>query len=336
MRNLALTFSLVASLSVGVSCKKEDSNKAKPSGALSSSEKGLLANLPGDANVIFGGKAGKFVDYWKNSPLKDLAEGFTGKMGGGDKMAGYMDCWMDYAKDMEMVGTFAIDGKEGTMRMLFSGVEKSSYEKCAEKGGMTVKADADGKYLEVQGIPDGQGGTRNIGYYFVSDKVSYLSIKTPLGGGTVGAPATRADLEADIKKAEASPASSDAKLKPLLEKADRSKSIWFAGSAEGTPAAKDMKSAVGWIDASSDAITVGFSVEFNSDEMPTQAVEGFEQAKGQIGMLDMMGPGLKDAAEEFLKDFHLDADGSTLNGRFKLANSVLNKVIPMAKGQLGL
>ncbi len=332
MKNLVLTLSLVSGLCMTASCKKEDSGKVSASGELNSSEKGLLAHLPGDGQVVFGGRYGKFMDYWKNSPLKGLASDLMKMTGQKSDMSDYMNCWMEEGGEkMTIAGTLNMQGQGVEMRMVFGGLKKELFIKCAGKGGMASKVDEDGKYLELQNVPNGMGGTYNIGYYFINDETTLFAMTMSVLGSAPKT-ANRAELEAALKSVESASAASNSELAALAKTADRSKAFWFAGSAKGTPLADKIKGGTAWIDADSTSLSMGFSIQVTDSEMPKTAVDGYNKAKGDLGK--MVPPGFKKPLETFLKDVHLSADGETLNGRFKLTNEVLDEVVPQAKGML--
>lgn len=333
MKKIALALSLVSGLSLATSCSKEDTNKISASGELSKSEQGLLALLPASGQVVFGGKYAKFVDYWKNSPLKSLAGDLMKMSGAKNDMSDYMNCWMDQgAKDMKLAGTVNFANGGIDMRMVFGGMSKDVFTKCAGKGGMASKMDEDGKYLELQDMPDGVGGKYDLGYYFVDDTTTYFSLKMSMTGGAPKS-ATRAEIEADIKGAANSSAANSAELGALAKKADRSKSFWFAGTTKGTEAADKLKGGVGWMDADSNSMSMGFSVQLTDSSKPAEAVKEFGKAKEKVGSLP---PGFKGPVEALIKDVHLSADGDTLSGRITLKNEILEKLIPQAKMMMGL
>ena len=318
-------------------CEKDGSGGTKASGAPTKAESELLAHIPAGANLVFGGNYQKLMEYWETSPLKSLSETMMAAGAGADqsdKMRDYMTCWMEQKNATDMVGSMELTGNAMSMTMIFRGVDEKTLTSCADKGGYKYTTSEDGKYLELQGVPAGMGRTTNVGYYFVDPTTAFFTVDAPMGlaaSGEMPMP-TRADLEAKLAKAKASPATGDPAFMKLLGMADRSKPFWFAGSAAGTPLAEQLESGHGWIDADKTSMTIGFSVELAQAEMATQAVEQFKQIKGSLGMLP---PDLKAVAEEFLESAKLEASGKTLSGRFKITNDMLNKAIPAVKGMMG-
>ena len=337
MLNIARGSALVmALLFAGSACEKAgESTEIDGSGELSASEQELFSLLPAGANMVFGGNYRKLMKYWETSPLKKLSESFLAAGGGQtDGMRDYMTCWVEQEHATDLAGALEIQSDRIGMVMVFRGVSEKLLTTCAERGRMTFKRDPDGKYIELQGLSNGVGGTANAGYYLVTPNIAYFAIDMPLGAG-MGQPLPtlgRAELESRIEKAKAAPAAKDAQVRGLMAKADRSKPFWFSGSAAGTPAASSIGTGHGWLDADADSMTLAFSVELTEASTASQAVSSFNQAKNHI---DQLPPDLKDAAQAFLADAKLTSSGRSLNGRFRLTNQVINKALPALQGLMG-
>ena len=354
MRKLTITLSLAAALVSVASCKKSDDSKkseesakageaasavagaaaaAAPSAAAAD---GLLAYLPGGAQVVFGGNYKNFMDYWTTSPLKGFSETMMKGMGNaGSGMSDYMSCWVEIGSAVELVGSLETAASGGAMRMVFSGLGGKALSTCAEKGGFKTKAE--GKFLEITGVPDGMGGEASVAYYLIDDNTTYFYQDMPFGGDTP-AKTTAAMLEADMKKASESSAAKDAAMQAMLAKADRSKAFWFSGSAAGTPIADKVGEGNGWIGVDKTSLSIGFSIDILEEGMAAQAVAGFGMAESQLGMLDGMGPQgkeLKVLAKQFLDDAKLSNEGNQLTGQFKITNELLEKALPMAQAAMG-
>lgn len=336
MLNIARGSSLVvALLFAGSACEKAgDSTDIDGSGELSASEQELFSLLPAGANLVFGGNYRKLMKYWETSPLKKLSESFLAAAGETDGMRDYMTCWVEQEHATDLAGSLEVQADRIGMVMVFRGVSEKLLTTCAERGGMTFKRDPDGKYIELQGLSNGLGGTANAGYYLVTPNIAYFAIDMPLGAA-MGQPLPtlgRTELEARIAKARAAPAAKDAQVRGLMGKADRSKPFWFSGSAAGTPAASTVGTGHGWLDADASSMTLAFSVELTEASAASQAVSSFNQAKKHI---DQLPPELKDAAQAFLADAKLTSSGRSLNGRFRLTNDVINKALPALQGLMG-
>ena len=332
MRNILTAISLVAVAVLSPACEKDGSNiKIKGSGELSDTERTLLGQLPAGAQLVFGGSYKKFMDYWNNSPMKKMVASMTPNSG---VMSEWMDCWTNVS-DVAIAGSFESSDDTNRVRILFQGLEKSMLEECAQKTSIDLKKDDDGKYLELSGVPDGLGGTSTMGYYFTDDNTALIAMDiTGLTPGTKPIPATRAQLEADIAKAAASPAVDSAGIKELLKKADRSKPFWFSGTAANTALAEKVKDGHGWIDTSKDAITFRFSVALVDASDAKKAVDAFGQAKSQLKDAPAAalpgGEQTKDVALAFFKGASLSHSGGTLTGNFELTNDMLEKLLPLA------
>jgi hypothetical protein len=331
-------WTLVTALVVMASgCEKDGPAGTRSSGAPSAAETELLAHIPAGANIVFGGNYQKLMEYWEKSPLKKLSETMVAATGGGDqsdKLREYMTCWVQQKNATEMLGSMDLASSGMVMTMIFRGLDDKTLTTCADKGGYAYTRSEDGKYIELQGVPTAAGQTTSVGYYFVDPTTAFFAMEVPMGisdADQIPMP-TRADLEARLARAKASPATGDSAVMKLVGMADRSKPFWFAGSAAGTPLAGQVESGHGWIDADKDSMTIGFSMELGKAEMATQAVEQFNQIKGSLGMLP---PDLKAVAESFLKSAKLEASGKTLTGRFRITNDLLNKAIPAVQGMMG-
>ena len=316
-------------------CEKAgDSTEIQGSGDLNATERALFAVLPAGSNMVFGGNYQKLMKYWETSPLKKLSESFLASAGQTDGMRDYMTCWVEQQNATDLAGSIEVKSDTVGMTMVFRGVNEKILTTCAQRGGMKFARDPDGKYVELQGMSNGMGGTSNVGYYFVTPDTAFFAMDMPLGLGP-GQPLptlARAELEARIAKAKAAPAADDAGVRALIARADRSKPFWFSGSSEGTPLAGKVGAGHGWLDADASSLTFAFSVELADTEAASRAVSGFNEAKKHV---DQLPPDLKGAAEAFLADAKLTSAGKTLSGRFRLTNDVINKATPALQGLMG-
>lgn len=332
---IRITRAATVALVIAGACEKAgDSTAIEGSGDLSETERALFAVLPAGSNLVFGGNYAKLMKYWDTSPLKKLSESFLAATDQTDGMRDYMTCWVEQERATDLAGSIEVKPDAVGMTMVFRGVTEKTLTSCAGKGGMKVARDADGKYIELQGLSNGMGGTANVGYYFVTPDTAFFALDMPLSLGAGQPPPTlgRADLEARVARAKAAPAASDAQVRALMAKADRSKPFWFSGSAAGTPMASMVGSGHGWLDADATSLTLAFSVELRDDAAASQAVSGFNEAKKSV---DRLPPDLKQAAEGFLADARLTSSGKTLNGRFRLTNDVIEKAAPALQGLMG-
>ncbi|HLU66379.1 MAG TPA: hypothetical protein VKZ63_08875 [Kofleriaceae bacterium] len=326
--------SVLVLLLAGACEKAGDSTKIEGSGAMTDQERALFAHVPASASVVFGGNYRDLMEYWKTSPLKTLTEAAMAAGGQPSGMRDYMNCWIEQESGSHLVGALEFRKETVGLVMLIRGVTEKTLTTCAEKGGFGVERDADGKYIELQGLADGRGGTANAGYYFVAPDTAYFAMEMPVGLGSAAAlpPASRADLEARLARARSAPASGSAQVQALVAAADRSKPIWMSGTAAGTPLAAKVGKGSGWLDVDKDSLTLAFSIELMEEGAASRAVAQFGELKKQVGMLP---PDLKQAAEALLADATLTSSGKTLSGRFKLTNEVLSKLMPAIGSAMG-
>jgi hypothetical protein len=309
-------------------CKKEGDSKG--SGALTDTEASLIGLLPADANVVFGADYGKVMSYWETSPLKRLAES---ALAGQNGMRSYMECWIKQNDSLELVGSMSLAGNALSMTMVVRGMGPGTFATCAKDSGFVIHKDADGKYLEIRDVPDGRGGTSTVGYLFPDPKTAITSMDVSIGGLGIASSrgGNRSELEALLAKYRANPASKSEAIKSMLGRADRTKAFWFTGSTANTPAADKLGSGHGYIDASKDALIIGFSVELDSAATASEAVDQFKQLRSMVGAAP---PKLRDAAESFLDASKLSASGKTLNGRFEITNKMLDSALPALRGMM--
>ena len=316
-------------------CKKESFTEA--SGTMGKDEAALFAHLPGEAAIVFGGSYVEFMEYWENSPLKDLST-MLAKVQQDDsaKFGEYMNCWVENGKKSRLAGTVALQAGTLQMNMVFAGLGAKELGACADKVGIEVKVDSDGKYLELKNVPDGMGGINNIGYYLIDDDTVFFSMRMPLGlglaAGRLPRP-SRKEMEAVLESAKNNSAANSDQIKRLSAKADRSKDFWFAGSAAGTPAAIALKEGTGWIDTDKTSMTFGFDIVLSKASMAKEAVDAFKEAPNQLGMAP---PEIRDLAKDFLKKAKLKNDGGKLTGKFVIENELLEKLAPIIKQMNGL
>lgn len=312
-----------------VGCEKSSDSVGQPSGALKESESTLLKHLPESSKVVFGGNYKQFLKNWDTSPLKKMAE-MAAEMGG-DKngMQEYMSCWAKEASSSNFAGGVGMAGSGFNLSMVFDNLSADTMKKCAEIGGYTFKVDADGKFAQIVGVPDGMGGTTDASYYFVAPTTVLFSMDMELGA--MPKSPDRSGLEAFIASAKKSSAADSAGIKAMIAKADRSKAFWFAGDASGTPASDTVSGGHGWLDMDASGMSFGFSMDFASSEMPKQAVDGYSQLKDKVGSLP---DPFKKPVKKILASSSLKASGKTLKGKFKVSNSAMEELMP-AMSMLG-
>jgi hypothetical protein len=140
-------------------------------------------------------------------------------------------------------------------------------------------------------------------------------------------PAARADYEADV--ANAGKANSDAKLTDLLAKVDRTRAVWFAGTAAGTPIGDKLGEVYGTMDFDS-GISMDVTVQIMDGKMVDKIADGVKEAKS---MADKMPGELKGVIE----NLEFSRDGDHLHFADKLTDAQLTSLMSMgAMGGMGM
>ncbi|MCP4449272.1 MAG: hypothetical protein GY811_28660, partial [Myxococcales bacterium] len=264
-----------------------------------------------------------FMKHWDKSALKKFAA-IAASMGGEQNgMQDYMQCWASETSVSTFAGTMTMEGAGFDLSMVFDELNAATMKKCAETGGYTFNVEPDGKFAQIIGIPDGMGGTTDASYYFVAPDTVLFSMSMDLGG--IPKSPGRAELESFLASAKENPASNSAEIKSMIEKSDRSKSFWFAGSAAGTPLSDKLNGGQGWLDMNASGISIGFAMEFTSADIPKEAAKGFSELKSKVGSLPEQ---FRKPLKKVLSSSSLKASGRTLSGKFTISNSVMEELIP--------
>lgn len=293
----------------------------------------LLFRLPPGANIIFGGNYGRLLAFVE-AHLKPLVDGLGAAAGQGpdlgDSVRSYVECFGAYANNVEFAGSVEVRDGAFKMRLIFGGVTLDVLERCANKLEFAFRKDDDGKYFELQDLPDGSGGKASAGYYFSEAEVVHFLVATESSlRGTTLKPASRDELEADVAQA-ATPEQAQ-RMKVMLEAVDRRSGFWMAGLAEGTPLASSVVGGQAWIDADRNSMTFEASVEFRDSAQAEMLAVRFRQLETQLVTLDRMGPSgakLKEAAKSFFELARVENSQGTLKGHFVVTAGMLKNVVP--------
>lgn len=287
--------------------------------------------MPAGAQLIVGGDYQAFMNAWDRSPMKRLAPTAILR---NRTVNEWIDCWTD-AKDVRFLGSLQRRDHTHRIRILFTGIEAAQLTRCANSGRIEWVADTDGTYLEFRGISDGFGTRSRIGAYLVADDTAAFVID--IGGVVPGATEFLADrkrFETDIAIASASSVVDSPTLKPLLVNADRSKSLWFAGSAEGTKMDDMFKRGYGWLDIETDAVTFRFSIEMADETMARQLIDVFSKAQYRFNEIPAIafpgGQRAKNIVLSFIRRARMIRSGYTLMGNFVLTNDSLTVLMSLS------
>jgi hypothetical protein len=306
MRNVLLV--TILGLSVAASgCEKAGS---KASGPLAGDDLSLLHDLPGGNVALMGGNYMKMQDFMQ-STLGKLAQRTMNQLSGDKGFTEWMQCFAEM-KQLRMAGGVAFDG-DLDMRLAFKGITLQQVDACAKRAGFSHTLDPDGKYIAV-GVPV-LADTVEQGYLLLPDGAVYSRQRMKLGLGAKVTPATRGELEADMAAAAKASAADDKALVALAAKVDRSRTVWFAGSAANTPAASKVGDVYGTVDIDA-GLKMNITVVFKDGELASQIESGLAQARK---MADRMPPEVR----SLLDHVELHRDGNTIRFVASVSDSQL-------------
>jgi hypothetical protein len=275
---MKLVTAFVVAVSLATACDK-GGDSSKGGGALSSAEADMFKSLP-SAPVAFGGNYMKLQSFMQTTLGKGVASLAKG-------MKEWMDCFAAI-KDTKVAGVATLAGKTPEIRLIFGGADIKDFAGCADKAGFKQTTDPDGKFISIE-IP-GAGMAASQTYLKLPNGGIYM--RQAMGGMVKPTGTTRAELEADIAAvAKGGTAADDAKLAALMQKVDRSKTIWFVGNAAGTPLADKIGEAYGSLEilpGLSLDVTVQVideSVNKQVDQMWSQVKSAKDQLPGEMKSL---------------------------------------------------
>ncbi len=189
-------------------------------------------------------------------------------------MKRWLDCSMQATKDLKSVGVVTMTG-EPALRFVSTGMSFPDIVKCAGAAGFRSSEDADHKYLVVEFPVRGRTFTQS--YLALPNGAVFM--RQAASRAAMGHAPTRAELEADVADvASHSTAADDVALQKLVAKVDRSKAMWFAGTAAGTPFAGQVKEAYGTIEAAP-GLTVDINVQLADESLGAAVDEMWSRVK---------------------------------------------------------
>ena len=251
MTKFVLAMSAVMALTA---CDKSGSSGSGGSGG----SVDLLASVPASSNIVFGG------DFLK---VEKMMGELAGKMVEGNKgMKAYVDCFTSTARDLKVAGGVKISNPP-TMTLVMTGIGVSEIEKCATEAGFKVAKDADGKFITIETAMNGLGKQQSYLQLASGALYSEQSISRH------AAPVARKDLEVNAANAASTNALADKSLKGLIDKADKSKMLWFAGNGAGTSIGTKVGEIYGGLDVNPD-IALSIDVQI-TDPMMLTMVDGY-------------------------------------------------------------
>jgi hypothetical protein len=287
---------------------------AKGSGDMSSSELSLFKQLPGNNVALFGGNYMKMQHFMSSTMGKAIAANLKD-----EKAEKWMDCFTK-AKDMHVAGGVALEGSKLTMRVAFTGLKIADIADCAKKAEFNTVVDPDGKFVSIDITTAGM--TVNQGYLAMPSDALYSRTTIAFGMPPSFGSGTRPELESDLAAAAKSNAGGDDKLLKLLAKVDRNQTFWFAGTADGTPAASKLGELYGSIDLDS-GLGADVTAQLKDSDMAEKISDGLKEAKKHADEL----PGeLKGA----IQGIDVSRDGDHLRFKMKLSESQLSSLMSMS------
>jgi hypothetical protein len=200
-------------------------------------EAALLRDLPGGNIALLGGHYDRLQSLM-HTALGRLMDRAAAASGIQDQIQTLVSCAR--GEDVHVVGGLALAGSRLTVRNVTDGVRLSDLAACATRAGFSPHQDADGKYMAIEMTLNKVRSS--ISYLVLPDGVLYS--RQAIGAGATAA--SRAELEADAANTKKTPG--DLHLIELARRADRTKTVWFAGSGEGTPVAGHLGDVLGAIE----------------------------------------------------------------------------------------
>ncbi|HEY0255459.1 MAG TPA: hypothetical protein VGC41_28215 [Kofleriaceae bacterium] len=305
-------FSIIGLALVLVACERSGA-EPKGSGALSPEDKQLFALLPAGSTAVFGGNYMKLQQFMSSTLGKSTAA-MMEKVGPG--LQEWTNCFTE--KPVRLAGSGNVAGKGFEMRMVFSGYSIEQIGKCAARANMKATVDPDGKFIAVDLPPP----TNTTGYLLTSTGAIYTRQQMIISAAPTVTPASRSDLENDLKTAVAKNVIADDRLLALIGKADRTKTVWFVGTGANTPIADKLGELVATLDLTN-GLAMDLSFQLLDPSLVTKFDEGITEMKKMSGSLP---PSLKNAIESIA----FSHSGDRVRLAMKLDDKQLADVIQQA------
>lgn len=269
---------------------------------MTTDEAALFKKLPSGASIVVGG------NYMKLQSIMQSALGDAlGSMGPG--MKEWSQCWVAF-KGMKMAGSVSFEGGGGRMQTVFTGATLDDMKKCADKAGFKSTLDGDGKYLRIEMTTMGQNVEQ--GMLQLPGNVIYTRQSVSLGGVALVVPGSRADLEGDMAKLGQGTALDDKELAAMVEKVDRTKTFWFAGTAAGTALSDKLGKFHGAFDTAS-GIAIDVTVQVLDSSIADKIMESVPQLKkSAASMPDELG--------SILQNLSVTRDGDQVRAKLKMTD----------------
>jgi hypothetical protein len=287
------------------------------SGALDASDQAMFEYLPAGQTLLFGGNYMKLQNFMQ-SALGKLSSALVSSMGSG--MTDWMTCFGDLGQ-LKIAASASFTGATPQLRMVMTGATVDQIAGCADKAGFKHAVDADKKYMSIElPLP------APVSAYLVLPSGAIYT-RAPFGLQPDAKPFARADLEGDISALGGKTAADDAAFKSLVTKVDRSKTIWFVGHADGTPAADKVGEVWGTMDLG-DGLALDVTFTLKDAAIAEKIEQGLGQAKEHADEL----PG---EVKDVVKAIKLDRSGDQVHVTAKATDAQIKSIAGSLGGMLG-
>ena len=244
----------------------------------------LLKDLPGGNLALIGGNYARLQRRLQGYFSRMMADA-SGDQAVGDDFGRWVTCFRGLDGQHYYAALAQRDGSY-ELRSVTSGLTMARLARCAQQAGYRSELDPDGKYFSVELRVAGH--TRSLGYLLLADGAVYMRMPLRLTPG--GFRVSRAELEADRAAARARSAAQDTALLALAKTIDRSRTGWFVGSFDGTPAGTVVRVITGTIDLDH-GLAIELTAELASGPLAAKIEDGLAQAKASTQQLP---PALQD------------------------------------------
>lgn len=287
---------------------------------MTADEAALFEMLPSDSSLVFGGNYMKLQSFMQ-SALGDA----IGAMGPG--MVEWSQCWADF-KDMKLAASVSFDGGGGQMQTVFTGATLDEMKKCADKAGFEATVDGDGKYLRLEMTTLGKKVEQ--GMLQLPGNFIYTRQTLSFGGGAADVvPSSRAELEGDMAKLAQGSVLDNKELMALVEKVDRTKRFWFAGTAAGTPLGDKVGKARGTFDLGP-GMAVDITVQVVDSAIADKIMQTIPQVKKSAASMPA-------ELRPMVENLSVTRDGDQLRAQLQLTDTqvaaLMKQIATFSKGR---
>ncbi|MGE0551400.1 MAG: hypothetical protein AB7O24_10310 [Kofleriaceae bacterium] len=291
---------------------------AKVDDKVTADDVALMTKLPKNVLVVFGGNFLK-IQQGVNPRLT--------KMFGDANTQMWMTCFLDVNQLHMMAG--AALGTEGVnLLFVFRGLGVPEIKGCADKAKFPVTVDPDGKYVTVE-LTNPQVGAFKASYLALTDGTLYTRQTMKIGLVPTVSTLTRADLEADIAGLSAGTAADNAMLQAIVAKADRSRTMWFAGDLSTTPAGSKLGELYGAMDGSG-GLALDVTAQVKDPMLAAQVTAGLDELRNRAAQQqDTETKALLDAVQVLKTDDRLRARVRLSSAQL---DALLNKIPGFSSG----